>query len=319
MTDARRGIRAAQTGILINAVLAGIKLVAGLVGNTYALVADAVESMADIFGSLIVWGGLHVASLPADEDHPFGHGKAEALAAIVVSLMLLAAAAGIGIEAVKEIRTPHNVPAPWTLAVLVGVMVVKWTLSRRVQAVGAETGSTAVQADAQHHLSDAITSAAAFIGISVALVGSRVRGGGGWESADDWAALVASAVIAFNGVSMIRAAMHDLMDRMPGQAVVAPIRDAARAVTGVSAIEKLHVRKAGMVYRVTVHVQTDGAMSLDDAHALGGRVKRAICASSPQVNYVLVHMEPHDSARPESGGSPTPRATSERWSPGASS
>lgn len=178
MSGTQRGIRAAQTGILINATLAGIKLVAGLVGNTYALVADAVESMADIFGSLIVWGGLHVASIPADDDHPFGHGKAEALGAMVVSVMLLAAAAGIGIEAVKEIRTPHKVLAPWTLAVLVGVMVVKWTLSRRVEAVGAETGSTAVQADAQHHLSDAITSAAAFIGISVALLGSRFRAAG---------------------------------------------------------------------------------------------------------------------------------------------
>ncbi len=294
MSDSHRGIRAAQTGIVINAALAAIKLVAGIVGNTYALVADAVESMADIFGSMIVWGGLHVASLPADEDHPFGHGKAEALAAMVVSLMLLGAAAGIGIEAVKEIRTPHETPAPWTLAVLVGVMIVKWTLSRRVHAVGAETGSTAVQADAQHHLSDAITSAAAFIGISVALLGSRYRGGSGWESADDWAALVASAVIAFNGVSMIRAAMHDLMDRMPGPEVVGPIREAALEVAGVSAIEKLHVRKAGMAYRVTIHVQTDGSMPLYDAHVLSGRVKRAICASSPQVNYVLVHMEPDD-------------------------
>lgn len=301
MSDSHKGIRAAQTGIIINAALAATKLVAGIVGNTYALVADAVESMADIFGSMIVWGGLHVASLPADEDHPFGHGKAEALAAMVVSLMLLGAAAGIGIEAVKEIRTPHETPAPWTLAVLVGVMIVKWMLSRRVHAVGAETGSTAVQADAQHHLSDAITSAAAFIGISIALLGSRFRGGSGWESADDWAALVASAVIAFNGVSMIRAAMHDLMDRMPGPEVVTPIREAALDVPGVSAIEKLHVAKAGMSYRVTVHVQTDGAMTLHEAHVLGGLVKRAICASAIQVSYVLVHMEPYDGAGSQDG------------------
>ena len=295
MTDVQRGIRAAQTGIVINAGLAGAKLAAGLVGNTYALVADAVESMADIFGSLIVWGGLHVAALPADEDHPFGHGKAEALAAAVVSLMLLTAAAGIAFEAVKEIRTPHATPAPWTLAVLVGVMLVKWTLSRRVQAVGAETGSTAVQADAAHHLSDAITSAAAFIGISVALLGSRFRGGSGWESADDWAALVASAVIAFNGVSMMRAAMHDLMDRMPGQDIVGPIRHAALGVPGVSAIEKVHVRKVGTHYLVNLHVQTDGAMPLEAAHALGGRVKSAIRASSGRVSDVLVHMEPYRS------------------------
>jgi cation diffusion facilitator family transporter len=176
--------------------------------------------------------------------------------------------------------------------VLVGVVAVKAMLSRRVHAVGDGTGSTAVKADAQHHLSDAITSAAAFVGISLALLGSRVWGGHGWESADDWAALVAAGVIAFNGVSMLRAASHDLMDRMPDAAVVRPIRLAALDVPGVAAIEKLHVRKAGTAYRVTVHVQADGAMSLEEAHALGGRVKHAICASSPRVNYVLVHMEP---------------------------
>jgi cation diffusion facilitator family transporter len=293
MSNIQRGIRAAQTGMIINAALAAIKLVAGVVGNTYALVADAVESGADVLASLLVWGGLAVAAQPADEDHPYGHGKAEALAAAAVSVMLLGAAAGIATEAVREIRTPHNVPAPWTLAVLVGVVAVKAMLSRRVHAVGDETGSTAVKADAQHHLSDALTSAAAFIGISLALLGSRVWGGHGWESADDWAALVAAGVIAFNGVSMLRAASHDLMDRMPDTNVVRPIRLAALGVPGVAAIEKLHVRKTGMAYRVTLHVQADGTMSLEEAHTLGGRVKSAICASSPQVNYVLVHMEPY--------------------------
>src|SRR5215213_8074064 len=173
--QSRRGIRSAQIAILVNAGLAVTKLVAGIVGHTYALVADAVESTADIFASLIVWGGLSIAARPADDDHPFGHGKAEALAAAVVSLMLLGAAFGIAIQAAKEIRTPHHTPAPWTLGVLVGVMLVKAVLSRRVRAVGADIGSTAVQADAWHHLSDAITSAAAFVGIAVALVG-----GPGW-------------------------------------------------------------------------------------------------------------------------------------------
>lgn len=293
MTDIQRGIRAAQTGMLINAGLAGIKLAAGIIGNTYALVADAVESGADVFASLLVWGGLAVAAQPADDDHPYGHGKAEPLAAAAVSLMLLGAAFGIAFEAVREIRTPHHVPAPWTLGVLVGVMLVKWVLSKRVHAVGHETGSTAVKAEAQHHLSDAITSAAAFIGISLALVGSRVWGGTGWESADDWAALVASLVIGFNGLSMLRASTHDLMDRMPGEHIVSPIRKAALGVPGVEAIEKVHVRKAGITYRVTLHVQADGALSLEDAHIISGCVKTAIRAAAPHVDYVLVHMEPY--------------------------
>src|SRR5690349_223194 len=166
----RRGIRTVQTGLLANALLASIKLAAGLIGNAYALVADAAESMADILASLIVWGGLAIAAQPADEDHPYGHGKAEALAGAAVSLMLVGAAVGIGVEAVQQIRAPHSVPAPWTLVVLVVVMLVKWLLARRVAAIGAEVGSTAVKADASHHLSDAITSAAAFIGISVAIL-----------------------------------------------------------------------------------------------------------------------------------------------------
>ena len=285
----QRGIRSAQVAILINAILAITKLVAGLVGNAYALVADAVESIGDIFASTIVWGGLRVASRDPDDAYPFGYGKAEPLAAVVVSLILLAAALGIAIEAVREIRLPHHTPAAWTLVVLVGVIIVKWILSRRVGAVGREIGSTAVTADAWHHMSDAITSAAAFIGISIAL-----WGGAGWESADDWAALFASAIIAVNGVLMMRPALHDLMDRMPGPEIVGPVRSAAASVPGVLATEKLAVRRSGMGFRVTIHVQTDPSMSLRDAHVLGGMVKGAIRAAMPQVQAVLVHMEPFE-------------------------
>ena len=292
-----RGIRAAQVGMIINAALAGVKLTAGIVGNTYALVADAIESSADVFASLIVWGGLAIGAQPADEEHPYGHGRAEALATAIVSFMLLGAAIGITYQAIREIRTPHRVPAPWTLGVLASVMIVKWTLSRRVESVSTEIGSSAVKADAAHHLSDAITSAAAFIGIALALVGSRIWGGRGWESADDWAALVAAGVIGWNGMSMLRAAMHDLMDRMPDEEIIAPIRQAALSVPDVRAIEQLHVRRAGMALRVTLHVQADGTLSLHDAHILSGRVKGAIRAASPQVNYVLVHMEPFDEAK----------------------
>jgi cation diffusion facilitator family transporter len=269
-----------------------VKLAAGILGNTYALVADAVESGADVFASLIVWSGLAIAARPADEDHPFGHGKAEALAAAVVSLLLLAAAAGIAIQAVREIRTPHRNPATWTLLVLVAVMLTKWVLSRRVHAVGGEIASTAVEADAAHHLSDALTSAAAFIGISVAILGDRFWGGR-WESADDWAALVASGVVAYNGLSMLRAASDDLMDRMAGDDVIVPTRRAATNVPGVLAIEKLHVRKSGMSYQVTIHVQVAPTMPIDAAHALGGRVKQAIRDALPTVDQILLHMEPY--------------------------
>jgi cation diffusion facilitator family transporter len=264
--------------------------VAGLVGNAYALVADAIESAADIVSSTIVWGGLRVASRDPDEIYPFGYGKAEPLAAAVVSLLIIGAAVAIAIEAIAEIRTPHHAPASWTLAVLVGVVVVKWSLSRYVRTVGAAIDSTAVRADAWHHLSDAITSAAAFVGISIAVVG-----GAGWESADDWAALFASMIILYNGVRILRPAVYDLMDRTPGTDIVEQIRSVAHSVDGVLATEKLAVRKAGRSYRVTIHVQADPHLTLHDAHVLSGRVKGAIRAAIPRVQHVLVHMEPYES------------------------
>jgi cation diffusion facilitator family transporter len=284
-----RVIRSAQLGMLVNAALALIKLFAGIFGNTYALVADAVESTADIFASLVVWGGLHVATRDPDEEYPFGYGKAESVAAAVVSMMLVAAAIGIGFEAVREIRTPHKTPAPWTLLVLIAVLLVKFVLFRRTLSIGEEAGSTAGKADAWHHLSDAITSAAAFVGISIAL-----WGGPGWEQADDWAALFAACVISYNGFVLIRPALHDLMDKMPGSEIVGAVRSAAESAPGVEAIEKLTARKAGLVYYVDIHVQADPSMSLHDSHELSGAVKSAIRRRVPAVAGVLVHMEPFE-------------------------
>ncbi|MDQ8154636.1 MAG: cation diffusion facilitator family transporter [Gemmatimonadota bacterium] len=286
--DFDRGVRSAQLSMISNAVLALVKLLAGVIGNSYALIADAVESSADIFSSLIVWGGLRIASRDPDDDYPFGYGKAETVASATVSLMLLGAAIGIAVEAVREIRTPHHGPASWTLIVLVLVVIAKTMLGRTIGAVGNEVGSTAVKADAWHHFSDAITSAAAFIGISVA-----VWKGKGWEAADDWAALVASAVILYNGVSMLRTSLRDLMDRHPGEDIALPVRRAAEAVPGVAAIEKLHVRRAGIAFHIEIHVQANPAMSLAAAHALGGTVKSAIRTAQPRVRGVLVHMEPY--------------------------
>jgi cation diffusion facilitator family transporter len=284
-------MRTAQVGMLVNAALAAIKLLAGVLGSSYALIADGVESTADIFSSLIVWGGLRIASRSADDDYPFGYGKAEPIAAAVVGLMLIAAAIGIAIESVREIRVPHHAPAPFTLAVLVGVVLVKEVLYRRVFRVGADVGSTAVKADAWHHRSDAITSAAAFVGISIALIG-----GPGWEPADDWAALLASTIIAYNGIAALRPAVADLMDRAPGEAMLARVSAAATGVHGVCAIEKLKVRKAGLGYWVDLHVQADPRLPLEEAHVLSGMVKSAIRQAVPEVAGALIHMEPYDNS-----------------------
>jgi cation diffusion facilitator family transporter len=212
--------------------------------------------------------------------------------------MLLAAAVGVAVEAIREIRRPHLMPAPWTLWVLVGVVVVKWGLSRRVGALGSELDSSAVQADAGHHLSDALTSGAAFLGISAALVGHRMTGRPGWAAADDWAALFAAGVIAWNGVRLLRPALHDLMDRMPGDEVLGPVERAARAVDGVLDVEKLVVRRTGTVFHVDIHVQADPRTPLDAAHVISGKVKSAIRREVPRVQGVLVHMEPYEGALP---------------------
>ena len=289
MSQTARGIKAALVGLLVNIVLVVAKLLAGIAGHSYALIADAIESSTDIFSSLVVWGGLRITTRPADAEYPYGYGRAESLAAAVVSLMLLGAAMGIAVAAVGEIITPHHMPAPFTLIVIAVVVLVKEVLFRGVLRVGDETGSTAVKADAWHHRSDAITSAAAFVGISIAL-----RGGPGWEAADDWASLMAAVVIALNGLRLLRPAIQDLMDRMPERSVIDQIEISAKSVDGVRAIEKVRVRRLGIEYYVDLHVQADPALSLRDAHILSGKVKGAIRAAVPRVVSVLIHMEPYE-------------------------
>jgi len=284
-----RASRSAQLGVVINATLAAVKLVAGIVGNSYALVADAVESTSDIFSSLVVLGGLRVATRGPTDEFPFGFGRAETLAAVVVSLMLVGTSIGISVEAIREIRTPHHAPAGWTLVVLCTVILVKWWISRRVHAAGRDAGSRAVQADAWHHLSDALTSLAACIGISLAL-----WMGPGWEAADDWAALVAAGVILINGILMLRSSAFDLLDRSAEPKLMSQVRQVASGVPGVLAVEKLVVRRAGIQSFVDIHVQAEGEMPLRLAHDLGGAVKWAILKGVPSVGGVLVHMEPYE-------------------------
>lgn len=281
-------MRSARTGLLANASLALIKLLAGIFGHSYALVADALESTLDVFASLIVWGGLRISSRSADETFPFGYGKAEPLATVVVAFLLLGGAVSIAVQAVREILRPHHAPAPFTLVVLAAVIFVKEILFRRVFTVGREVESAAVQADAWHHRSDAITSAAAAVGIAIALIG-----GPGWEEADDWAALLAAVVIFFNGLRILRPAVDDLMDRTPDREVIARIHQAALAVPEVEDIETLKVRRSGLSLYVDIHVEADAEMPLREAHVVSGKVKTSIRREVPAVLGVLVHMEPH--------------------------
>jgi cation diffusion facilitator family transporter len=283
------GSRLAAVGVLVNALLAVLKGIAGIVGNSYALIADAVESVGDIGGSLVVWGGLRLSARSPDEDHPYGHGKAEPLAAAAVGMLLCGAALGIAVKSIDQIRAPHHAPKPYTLVVLVVVIVVKEVLARRVFRAAADKDSRAVHADAWHHRADAITSAAAFLGISAALIG-----GPGYEWCDAAAALLASMLIGVNAAAILRPAVHELMDGAPDTELLDQVAAAANAVEGVRMIEQLKARKVGTRYLVDLHVQADPDLSLQESHILSGCVKSAIRFAVPTVENVLVHMEPFE-------------------------
>jgi cation diffusion facilitator family transporter len=280
--------RMVLSGIALNAVLAAAKFAGGIFGHTYALIADGAESLLDILSSTLVWAGLRVAARPPDADHPYGHGKAEPLAALAVALFVFAMAGWIAVHAVHEIRTPHQGPAWWTLLVLAGVVVVKMRFSRRMGAAGEEAGSTALGVEALHHWSDAITSAAAFVGISIALWAGK-----GWETADDWAALVACVIIAFNGVAMFGKAFRDVMDTAVPQDFENQVRALALAVPGVRALDKVRVRKSGLSHLVDIQVRVDGELTVRAGHAIAHAVKDALIASTPHaISDVTVHIEP---------------------------
>jgi len=282
-----RGLKTTLLGIVINLGLAIIKGTAGVLGNSYALVADAIESSSDVFSSLIVYFGLKVSAKPRDENHPYGHGKAEPIAAILVTLALFIAAGTIVVQSIREILTPHHAPEAFTLLVLVFVVLAKETLFRLVNKVGNEIGSTAVKTDSWHHRSDAITSAAVFIGISVALLGGK-----GWESADDWAALLASGVIVVNAVLLFAPAFNEIMDAAPRGNIHAAVYDIANAVPGVVDTEKCLVRKMGLQFIVDIHVGVDGNITVTEGHRIGHAVKAALIGSALDILDVNVHVEP---------------------------
>lgn len=286
--DKHKAANAPLVGVFINAALATVKITGGIIGNSGALIADGIESCADVVSSLVVWGGMKISLKPADEDHPYGHGKAEPLAALFAAAGLIVAAVVIAVESIKQIITPHESPAWYTLIILVGVVVVKLLLSKFVSDHGDAVESTALKTDAMHHLSDALTSGAAFIGILIALVG-----GAGYEAADDWAALAACLLITYNGVNLLRDGIDELLDAAPTAEYEEKIRTVARRVDGVIDIEKCRIRKSGLHRLIDIHVEVDGDLSVRRGHEIAHLVKDALIASEHGVADVLVHIEPY--------------------------
>lgn len=283
----RRGLHSSLISIASNFCLAACKCLAGVLGHSFALVADGVESFSDVFSSTVVYLGLRLSIKPPDKEHPYGHGKAEPVAAATVSLAMAVAAMGIATEAVILIRTPHPLPKTYTLAVLLVVFVIKLLLTRYVSSVAHHIDSTAVRGDAWHHFSDAITSLFAFIGISVALWTKDFR-------ADDWAALCAAPVILFSAWRQIRTPMDEILDTAPPPEIEQHVREAAAAVPGVVGLEKCFVRKVGFRYYVDLHVVVNGDITVRAGHAISHRVEDQVLAHVSRVAKVLVHIEPEE-------------------------
>jgi cation diffusion facilitator family transporter len=288
-TAVEKAIKTTYFSIAGNFALALIKGAAGFFGNSYALIADAIESTADIFSSFLVLIGIKYANRPADENHPYGHGRAEALFTFIVVGFLITSATVIAYESILNIQTPHELPETWTLFVLGGIILWKELSYRLVMKKSRETGSSSLAADAWHHRSDAITSIAAFIGISIALFFGK-----GYESADDWAALFASGFILYNSYLIFRPALGEIMDEHLYDDVVQDIRRFSKEVDGIIDTEKCFVRKAGMRYHIELHAIVDASITVKRGHELGHNLEDALRKKMGNLGHVLIHIEPDD-------------------------
>ncbi len=289
MTNEETAVKATYFSIVSNASLAIIKWLAGYFGNSYALIADAIESTTDIFASFLVLFGIKYSNRPADKNHPYGHGRAEPLITFLVVGFLIASAVIIAHESWVNIHTPHDLPKPFTLFILGAIIIWKEISFRIVIKRSKETHSSSLKADAWHHRSDAITSVAAFIGISVALFFGK-----GYESADDWAALFASGFILYNSYLIFRPALGEIMDEHLYDDLIVSIREKALEVDGVIGTEKCFIRKAGMKYHVDLHATVDATITVKKGHDIAHDLKDYLRKEIPQLGHVLIHIEPSE-------------------------
>ena len=285
--NSQKAIQATYFSILGNTFLAIAKGITGFFGNSYALIADAIESTTDIFSSILVLFGLKYASRPPDENHPYGHGKAEPLITFAVVGFLLISATVIFIESIHNIQKPQSKPEPFTLMVLGLIIIFKEISFQYVNKKSNETKSTSLKADAWHHRSDAITSLMAFIGISIAIYMGK-----GYEAADDWAALIASLFIVYNAYLIFRPALGEIMDEHLHDDLIDQIRKSSSLINGVVGTEKCLVRKMGMNYIVDLHVIVDGKLSVVEGHSIAHSVKDKLKIDLPEVTDILIHIEP---------------------------
>ncbi|WP_372766545.1 cation diffusion facilitator family transporter [Lutibacter sp.] len=286
-TNKQKAINTIYISIIGNALLAIAKGITGIFGNSYALIADAIESTTDVFSSILVLFGLKYATKPADDNHPYGHGRAEPLITFAVVGFLVFSATIIAYESIQNLQTPQLAPKKFTLVVLAIIVIIKELFYRVVSKKSNETKSSSLKADAWHHRSDAITSLMAFIGISIAIFM-----GEGYEKADDWAALFASGFIIYNAYLIFRPALGEIMDEHLYGDFVAEIRTISNTVEGVIDTEKCLVRKTGISFHVDLHLIVNGAISVSEGHEIAHRLKDELQTKLPEISDVLIHVEP---------------------------
>lgn len=287
MSTEKTAVKTTYFSIISNAGLALVKGLAGYFGNSYALIADAIESTTDIFSSCLVLFGIKYSNRPADKNHPYGHGRAEPLITFLVVGFLITSATIIAYESILNIKTPHDLPKPFTLFILAAIIVWKEMSYRFVIKKSKETHSSSLKADAWHHRSDAITSISAFIGISIALIFGK-----GYESADDWAALFSSAFILYNSYLIFRPALGEIMDEHLYDDLLSDIRRVSSTVDGIIETEKCFIRKAGMKYHVDLHAVVNANITVKAGHDLAHLLKDTLRAEIPSLGHVLIHIEP---------------------------
>ena len=288
-SNVQKAIQATYLSIVGNFILAVAKGITGIFGNSYALVADAIESLTDVFSSALVLFGIKYSTRPADSNHPYGHGRAETLVTFIVVGFLLISATIIAYESIINIQSPHEIPEKYTLIVLAIIILIKEIFYRVVSKKGKETNSSSLQADAWHHRSDAITSLMAFIGISIA-----IYMGPGYETADDWAALIASLFIVYNAYLIFRPALGEILDEHVYDDLILEIREIAEKVPGVDGTEKCFVRKTGMTYLVDLHLLVNGNLSVTQGHEISHATKDTLMLELPELSNVLIHIEPSE-------------------------
>ncbi|CAN5653168.1 cation diffusion facilitator family transporter [soil metagenome] len=294
----REAVQATWIGLGVNLALGVAKLVGGVIGGAFAMVSDAVNSLGDAFTSAVVLLALRVAQVPPDDEHPYGHTRAEAIAGSNVAVLLIVSAILIGWEALRRLPLQHPVPPFGTLWIAGANVVIKESLYHYKIRVGHRLGSSSLIANAWDHRADALSALAVLIGLLLVRVG-----GPAWIFADELAALVVVGAIVWSATGLLRSSVHELLDVQAKPEIVAEIRRAAEEVEGVRHAEKTWVRKSGLEYLVDIHIQVDPAWTVAEGHRVGHQVKDQLLARFSNLRDVLVHLEPypHNEVPGESG------------------